>query len=363
MILLQSDECERGFSSRSRKHFGIMPSDILNFNKPCSACRRRKVRCDKAQPCTNCIRHGVSCIYEVTRESVMSQQLLQDRVERLERMMEDMAAYSIPNSSRKQSPRGSCSSGNSPLSSSDDSSDVPADAGSQVFRPSDSYHMGPDSWMSIDQFAHEPRHLLNVNCEDVTEENGLTWPLSPSSPKPKDMSCFHLPMYKEDLLLKLFFDHVEPFIRTSHQGHFWQLVTDYRQGTSASAREVEALTFAAQYITATVLPAAFIQEQIGMPKQQLSQHLQKATEFALDRANLMRSRNTILFNALLYYIVSSATFSPSLRRVTDEPRHASSTLETVKLAQRYLGWRGSLLDVLACTKTLRTTATRRGLLR
>lgn len=237
----------------------------------------------------------------------MSQQLLHDRVERLERMMEDMAAFSLPSSSRRQSQRGSCSSGNSPLSSSDDTSDVPADAGSQVFRPSNSYHMGPDSWMSIDQFAHEPRHLLNVNFDDSTEDDTLVWPLSPSSPKPKDMSYFHLPSHKEDGLLRLFFDHVEPFIRTSHQGCFWQMVADYRQGNSASAREVEALMFATQYIAATVLPASFIQEQLGVVKLQLSNHLQKATEFALDRANLMRSRNTILFNALLYYIVSVDT--------------------------------------------------------
>ncbi|KAH7116464.1 hypothetical protein EDB81DRAFT_767483 [Dactylonectria macrodidyma] len=275
-----------------------MPSDVLNFNRPCNACRRRKVRCDKARPCNNCVRHRVPCVYNAPRESVMNQQLLHDRVERLERIVENMAA---PGPSLQHSQRSSCSSGNSLFSSSDGGSDIPADDSSHVFRPGSSHHIGPDSWMGIDQFACEPRHL-NFNFDNGTEQEPLNWSLSPASPKPKDVSHVHLPIYKEDALMNLFFDHVEPFIRTSHKGHYWQMVVDYRQGTCAYAREVEALMFATQYITATVLPTSFIQEQLGVSKSELSNQLQKATELALNWANLMGSRNTVLLNALLYYI-------------------------------------------------------------
>lgn len=31
---------------------------------PCATCRRRKVRCSKTQPCTNCARTGIDCFYE-----------------------------------------------------------------------------------------------------------------------------------------------------------------------------------------------------------------------------------------------------------------------------------------------------------
>lgn len=31
---------------------------------PCATCRRRKVRCSKTQPCTNCARAGIDCYYE-----------------------------------------------------------------------------------------------------------------------------------------------------------------------------------------------------------------------------------------------------------------------------------------------------------
>lgn len=279
-----------------------MSSDILNFNKPCSACRRRKVRCDKAQPCNNCTRHGVNCVYEAPKEAVASQQMLQERVERLERMVEDMAAFSLSSSGAKGAPRYS-PPGTSPLSYYDDGLDLPPDTGSQVFEPGTSYHMGPDYWMTLDHFGYEPRCLLNIEPDDSSDDSN-NWPLLPAPSKDKDISHIHLPTSKEDALMKLFFKHVDPFIRCLHQGYTWQMVGDFRQGTSVYGREVEALMFATQYLTTAVLPASVIMDKVGLPKTDLKLHLQRATEIALERANVMRSRNTVLFNALLYYIVS-----------------------------------------------------------
>lgn len=240
----------------------------------------------------------------------MSQQVLQDRVERLERLVEDLTAFSLSNHGSQHVRRNS-SSATSPFSSFDDYSDIPADAGNQVFGPGNSYHMGPDSWMNMDHLGYSPHHLLNMCSEDDAEQRS-TWTMSLSHPRPKDMSHFHLPVYKEDVMIHMFFDHVEPFIRINHQGYFWQLVGEFRAGTCASGREVESLMFATQYITASVLPAALIQEKLGLVKSDLIDHLQRATEFAFDQANIMRSRSTVLFNALLYYIVSSITPSTAL---------------------------------------------------
>ncbi|KAH6867503.1 hypothetical protein B0T10DRAFT_419731 [Thelonectria olida] len=269
-----------------------MPTNILNLNRPCNSCRRRKVRCDKVRPCNNCTRHRVQCVYEAPRDSATSQQLIHDRVERLERIVDNMVAFFPPDSATQHSDPSSCSSGRSLLSRSDGrsdgGSDIPADDRSHELRIANSYHTRPDSWVGIDQIAYGPQPL--------------DWPLGPTSPRHQDISHFRLPTYKEDVLTHLFFDYIEPFIRTTHKGSYWQMVADYRQGTCVSVREVEALMFATQYITATVLPASVIKEQLGVARSELSNQLQKATELSLDLANLMRSRHTVLLNALLYYI-------------------------------------------------------------
>src|SRR5688572_28162523 len=94
-FLMMESQSPSDTSTKSQSPVARMSSDVPNLNKPCSACRRRKVRCDKSQPCNNCIRHGVSCVYDAAKESVVSQQMLQERVERLERMVEDMAAFAL----------------------------------------------------------------------------------------------------------------------------------------------------------------------------------------------------------------------------------------------------------------------------
>lgn len=288
-----------------------MSSGVVNFNKPCSACRRRKVRCDKAQPCNNCIRHRVICVYEVPGESTKSEQLLQDRVDRLERMVEDLASYSLSNPGSTYYRRRS-SSANSPFSGFDDGNDIPADAGNQVFSCSNSYYMGPDSWMNIDQLSSAQQHLLNI-CSHDTKEECPTWLISISQPKPEDLGRFHLPTYKEDIMLRLFFDHIEPWIRMNHQPYFWQLVSDFRQGTCLAVREVEALMFSTLYVSAALLPATLIHEKLGLVKPKLVLYLQQATELAFDQANVMRSRSVLLVSALLYYIVSPANRSSIAR--------------------------------------------------
>ncbi|KAH6883540.1 hypothetical protein B0T10DRAFT_410917 [Thelonectria olida] len=276
-----------------------MSSHVLNFNKPCSACRRRKVRCDKAQPCNNCIRHRVTCVYEAP-ESIMSQQQLQDRVGRLEHMVEDLAAYSLSNPGSSHYQRSSLSANNT-FSSFNDYNDISADIGNQVSNCGNSDYIGSESWMNVDQLVPAQQYLLNMFSPDTKEEHPA-WLISMSQPKPKDLSRFHLPMYKEDIMLRLFFDNIEPWIRINHQQYLWQLVSDFRQGTCLASREVEALIFSTQYITTALLPATLIYEKLGLVKPELVLHLQQGTELAFDQANIMRSRSVLLVSALLYYI-------------------------------------------------------------
>lgn len=45
--------------------FGAFGADGLRIWS-CVICRRRKVRCDRHEPCANCIRNGIECHYPVT---------------------------------------------------------------------------------------------------------------------------------------------------------------------------------------------------------------------------------------------------------------------------------------------------------
>jgi hypothetical protein len=284
-----------------------MSTNLLNFNKPCSACRRRKVRCDKESPCNNCVRHGSVCVYDDQRESAAvtpeSQQMLQDRIERLEKMIEDMASLSVqpaePNWFRNNS-----ISAESPASQARRESPPPTEEqGFALYEQNLSYYVGPSYWMNLHDFSYEPRFLLRIDDVGETEvPPSPSWPIS-RMPTFDSMAQLHLSTETEDLLIELLFKHVEPFIRLVHEAHFRREVRDFRTGLSKIPREVEAVMFATQALTVAALPSSAVRELLGEYRRDLLARLLQAVEISLDRASVMRSRKPITFVAFLYYTV------------------------------------------------------------
>ncbi|EFQ32019.1 uncharacterized protein GLRG_07163 [Colletotrichum graminicola M1.001] len=286
-----------------------MSSNLLNFNKPCSGCRRRKVRCDKAKPCLNCVRHGIPCIYDPQRDfgvpTPESQHQLQDRVDRLERVIEDMRSMSLWGDSQRG--LGSAFPSVSPATSHfgephrDES--MAGDPGMQVYDDNMSYYLGPNHWLNLQDIVFEPRCLFHID-PDKTGKNPTSpssWPLV-RTPALTNLSHLHLEPEKEDILTDLFLAHVEPLVKMCHDAYWRQEITDFRVGVHKTPVDIEAAMFATQAMTVAALPASVVQERLGKSKKDLLRHLQEASQLALERADIMRSRNPVAFFALLYHI-------------------------------------------------------------
>ncbi|KDN67082.1 hypothetical protein CSUB01_01725 [Colletotrichum sublineola] len=286
-----------------------MSSSLLNFNKPCSGCRRRKVRCDKAKPCINCVRHGIPCVYDPQRDPAVlpleSQQQLQDRVDRLERIIEDIKGMSL----RGDSQKGGSSSFNSlsPCTSYfgelHQNEAMAGDPGMQVYDDNVSYYLGPNHWLNLQEIVFEPRCLFRINSDDIGKNHTSpsSWPIG-RAPSLANLSHLHLEPEKEDILTDLFFAHVEPLVKMCHEAYWRQEITDFRLGVQKTPVEMEAAMFATQAMTVAALPGSVVQMRLGKPKEDLLRHLQEASQSALERAEIMRSRKPIAFFALLYYI-------------------------------------------------------------
>lgn len=91
--------------------FGGSSADAVSLPlKPCSGCRRRKVRCDKLRPCTNCSRSRQKCSYDGNdsiisdtgdaAEDALGDSDLRDRLTKLEEMMAVMMREKEKESSR-----------------------------------------------------------------------------------------------------------------------------------------------------------------------------------------------------------------------------------------------------------------------
>jgi hypothetical protein len=289
------------------------------LNKPCSACRRRKVRCDKLHPCTNCAKHGWTCLYDPEGPLGTVSQLpgtagdqgaLHERIDRLERLIEELSVGDSARSRRlamerelRNEPPGGAKGEDSGGNGGNGGSVVrPEREGIQVFEPNTSYFMGPNFWMNLHEFIYEPRCLLRVEYDDTFANS---WPFL--APMPHNLAHMRLPQDKEDLIVDAFYEIVEPFIRITHESSFRQDLADFRRGACKFEREFEALLFAVQLLTVMAMPTAMVLQRIGQPRKELMAHLRMATEMGLSRANVMQSRKIAIFQALLCYIVSGVS--------------------------------------------------------
>ncbi|KAJ3962930.1 hypothetical protein N0V92_000366 [Colletotrichum tropicale] len=289
------------------------------FNKPCSTCRRRKVKCDRQLPCGTCGKNGTAatCTYDVPREGTPeSQQRLQERVARLEREIEElkgMAARGEPLRPPKIPLLSTTPSSFSEYNSIEES--MAGDPGIQVDDENVSFYLGPNYWLNIQEYNYEPRHLYRIESDKTGKnpDSPTAWPIG-RNPALPDMSHFHLDSEKEDILTDLFFAHVEPFIRMSHNAYWRQQITDFRVGVSKIPVDVEAAMFTTQALTVAALPAVVIQEKLGKAKEAVLRHLQEASQLALERADILRSRKLLAFIALLYHICLMKTMQSIARR-------------------------------------------------
>lgn len=82
--------------------------------RSCRGCHQRKVRCDRAVPCTNCSRCGINCVYptkesDIARKGGITLQSISNRLERLEvllsRLADDGQVTTRSASSRRREPQ------------------------------------------------------------------------------------------------------------------------------------------------------------------------------------------------------------------------------------------------------------------
>lgn len=88
----------RGQKAATEKNDALHPSPQSRklAARSCRGCHQRKIRCDRAVPCTNCSRCGIVCVYP-TKESDMARrggptlQSISNRLERLEVLLVRLA--------------------------------------------------------------------------------------------------------------------------------------------------------------------------------------------------------------------------------------------------------------------------------
>jgi len=295
--------------------------------KPCSNCRRRKVRCDKAFPCSNCVRLKYRCGYEDQSDTTQSALVLDqpattelwDRLSRLEHIIGNLDA-------RGMHPSGHDSSAD--LSNSLKVSDkIPRQGSPQAVE-------GPKSSIRSAPSSESTFPLIPTALPETTPDQSSL----PSSPQ-------------FNPLLELFLEITEPFIRMLHVPKLRQDLQNHQQGISS--KEFEALLRCIHAVTIVTLPANFVLDLFGTSRHDLAQALLRLAEKALQNADFLVSTDLTVLQAILYYITvlfeclervkASAMIGIALRHALHlglhrDPSHLSPQMAPVEAETRRRVW-------------------------
>ncbi|KAM5371303.1 hypothetical protein ACJZ2D_008104 [Fusarium nematophilum] len=318
----------------------------------CVICRRRKVRCDRKDPCSNCVKSNIECHFPVTgriprrsrdpnawKSPAQKQSELLGRLRRLESVVTELAAQveDGPSGPTMASEEGSTSggeTGQTPATSADasviGSSQVASSTGHQagvefdeefgrlVVDKGGGLHVGNRFWSvfcdevdNILQAVHDVAEYSSSPSGSAMPEVGLEGGPSPLS---------HLgfvfgnadfaraldglnPMPSQMLFIwQTYVENVDPFIKVFHVPTVEKVIRESRGNFSAYGSKMEALLFAISLAAITSMDEEAVMLNFNTPRSQLLQRYQFGTEQALARADFLAARDMVVLQALVIHL-------------------------------------------------------------
>lgn len=131
------------------------PSVMNEYQHPCTVCQRRKVKCDRLSPCTNCLTHGYDCTKPESRRAPRKSRRkndssVLDRLRQLEDTLEKMRAQSALGIQQHDVPSPERMSGTGTR----ESAPKEEDPGHLVIQDDQSRYVSGSSWANLAEKVH-----------------------------------------------------------------------------------------------------------------------------------------------------------------------------------------------------------------
>ena len=121
---------------------------------------------------------------------------------------------------------------------------------------------------------------------------------------PFALQAFLPPESEADLLIKIFFQNVNPFVRILNRESFSADLTRFRAGQLANSSSFIPLLFSVYGLAVVSLLPSDVAASFGVEKEWLLYKYQEAQELALHQVDFVNSNKLSVFQAFLYYLVS-----------------------------------------------------------
>ncbi|KPM46343.1 hypothetical protein AK830_g81 [Neonectria ditissima] len=324
------------------------PTHITPLNHPrsCVYCRRRKVKCDRQQPCSNCVRGKLECSYPAGRgraakkpRKTLDGQLI-ERLHRLESIIRrltdqgdtDAAGYDADADANDEMLPVAATAGletepgafhdhngprDFPSASSHSSPEVSVDQqlGRLMIDDTRSYYVSNILWANLGNEIEELRDMLH---EPVSEDEScvpsdasmseVASPLGASTAVMGFRSLSHLllqyhpPLSQSVALLTVFSENVLPLVHIFHMPTTSRMYWDAIGSLDSVNKNTEALLFAIYYSAVISMEPEQCVSVLGATRASSLDKYRFAVEQALARANLLNTQSIILLQAAVLFL-------------------------------------------------------------
>ncbi|KAL4929467.1 putative C6 transcription factor [Aspergillus undulatus] len=308
--------------------------------RSCITCRRRKVRCDKRTPCSNCAKANIECIFpppgraprKMKRPPTENAELL-SRLRQLESMVEAAITNNGQVATSPPQQHGGRSSGDAParsqLQPSQDEapvrcqmaaaarqSQVPSlehEFGRLVIDDNRSRYVSNRFWASLGDQIEELQDILDPSSSDDDDHHS-----SPESSsgyntvhagslfgfysQAYSLRDFHPPSNKVQVLWSVYAENVKPLLPVIYGPTAQQLFAKAAQPFSSLDRNTEALVLAMYFAAIVSMSPEQCITQLGEGRDTMIGRYRFAVEQALSKANLLNTQSLTLMQAAVIFL-------------------------------------------------------------
>ncbi|KAF4444796.1 hypothetical protein F53441_11054 [Fusarium austroafricanum] len=325
--------------------------------RSCVTCRKRRVRCDKTMPCSNCRRAQSDCMYPAPGRAPRQNRAalppgsavgqsereidLMERLRKLEGLVYEMSGQGTTSENGMEVGHGESSRAQGGTRSTQgivqataeqikresenvEFSKVDKQLGRLVLHDGDSTPRYVNSGFFVklnDELAEIRNEMETMNEED---EAGFEEDTTPEQSPPQnpglehDHHCFLFGYSSADVdltglhplpaqgsfLWQIYLENIEPLVKVLHIPTMSRLMTQVRRGEHELRPGDEALVFAIYYSAVASMEKQEVEANLGASQSHFISQFRFALEQALAKANLLTTTNMAMLQAFVIYLTA-----------------------------------------------------------
>ncbi|EPS26740.1 hypothetical protein PDE_01679 [Penicillium oxalicum 114-2] len=281
----------------------MRPAQPKSFS--CVVCHRRKVKCDRQEPCSNCAKSRVGCVYQAPpppRRRKRDRDADTDAHHEEERSVRETPRHTPVAADREKHTSLAKHSTSS-------AGELRGGSGKMILKEGNSFYVDTTLWTSLPDAAEIFSDGADDNSDIVSQGGDDASFLLAGPQKETSLVGLHPDPLRIFKLWQTFLERVNPLTKVVHVPTIQQQILDAMSDLEKVNKEFEALMFSVYCAALTSLRPEEVDKAFGETKKSLLSRCRRGAQQAFRNASFLRSSSTVVLQAYMLFLLSMRSFS------------------------------------------------------